>query len=661
MEEMVRGDGAGQMEAIGQAYLDVGMRLFENEGYERCVSCLIKAFEAGHEKDAILDFLYQCFITPNEAEFQKNYSENCMEITQFPYGKCVLDFVPVSETKFYIFDTEQQKFEGIFELAEEPVRGREDAFHSILYTDIWDIRDMIPNLEEKKWDTVYVLLNEMEAKFLSFLKLPKFKELYLENAVVFCDSEIMHAFFEQYEEYYLPRKLVGVRLGLYAKLIQELHEKRIHSKNERRNVFLSICIPSYNRGSQALENVRHILACPYDSEIEVIVSNNGSVKDVEGYHAIRDMDDVRVSYFEFEANQGYASNVIKVLEMATGRYAVLVSDEDRIILENMGEYLTYLKAHPDGGVFLECGVGGNLIPKIEGGDIRCRAGLDAIRGAMNLNYLTGVTYHMGLLREAHAFGIVSGMRGNKLLEAYVHIVFGVIAAKYMDFYEVDLLLWDARRTENPEEGRGLRRPMSYMLPESRVDQLEAALEVLWKGLCVKGTDFIHMFSERCHKAYFLLRIAYVKFESYRRLYSWEEICLYVYRKNREYTEDFPVVMNEDGKAWLRQEMQRLFLESLSHEWILSLEPERRQGRERLYELIRMEAEGQGRGAVTMGADGHLLASLNGLTAELQEMERDAISDLGSEIDAGCSILHLYEIYWDWKRTHRETNVPEWDA
>ncbi len=81
--------------------------------------------------------------------------------------------------------------------------------------------------------------------------------------------------------------------------------------------------------------MKRILQCPYDMEVEVVVSNNGSTKDTEGYQEISEMDDARIKYHEFSENQGYATNVIKVLEMAGGDYAVIASDEDFIILEHL--------------------------------------------------------------------------------------------------------------------------------------------------------------------------------------------------------------------------------------------------------------------------------------------------------------------------------------
>lgn len=69
------------MESLGQIYCNLGMLQFDNKVYDASVSNLIKAYELGYEREAILDHLYSCFIKPNESEFQKNYAENSKEMT----------------------------------------------------------------------------------------------------------------------------------------------------------------------------------------------------------------------------------------------------------------------------------------------------------------------------------------------------------------------------------------------------------------------------------------------------------------------------------------------------------------------------------------------------------------------------------------------------
>lgn len=85
-------------------------------------------------------------------------------------------------------------------------------------------------------------------------------------------------------------------------------------------IVLSICIPTYNRGHRALALVSELrgLLDTYDN-IEIIVSNNGSNKHIEGYEAIEKMCIDRLRYHKFDENQYFWGNVNQVLKMAKGR------------------------------------------------------------------------------------------------------------------------------------------------------------------------------------------------------------------------------------------------------------------------------------------------------------------------------------------------------
>ncbi|MCI8992067.1 MAG: glycosyltransferase family 2 protein [Eubacterium sp.] len=639
------------MDNLGEAYCNLGMELFEAGEYERSVQNLIKAFEAGYRKEDILEHLYACLVLPNEDEFRNNYSVNCLEISQLPYENLSLDFIPVSERKFYIFDREQQKFQGIFELEEEPVQGKETEFQSVLYTDLWDIREVLSDWKEREWDTVYLVLNELEPKFASFLKLPRFKELYLQKVVAFKNERLMYAFFEYYNEFYLPKTLISSQSQKYLSLIKELHGKRIHcAQKERKNIFLSVCIPSYNRGSVALANVKRILQCPYDMEVEVVVSNNGSTKDTEGYQEISEMDDARIKYHEFSENQGYATNVIKVLEMAGGDYAVIASDEDFIILEHLQEFLSYIRANMNGGLFVAGGIGPNM--RISQNIIH-KSGSEAITAAMNLNYITGITYNMKLLHEIDAFRFIASMRGNRFLEPYVHMVFAMLAGKYADFHKAEILLWDARDKTEPgqEKKNGI---LSYMFPENRIIQCKEVLEILQKGLLVNGEDFISFFLERFQKTYYLLQLAYTAFEDLKRNYTWEDICFYLYRENMKYINEFPFMLTVEGKERLQELAKEIFLEYLCREALLSgLSPEERRKKEVLHQLIKIELEGYG-GSIIKSSYRFLAEFIGKEESFLLACEEEAVTH--SHI-----IAYLHEMYWKDVEAKKNMDIEAWDA
>ncbi len=215
------------MENTGEFYFNQGISCFEAGQYEDAVRNLIEAYHLGYQKEQILENIYNCFILPNEAEFRENYRKGSAEFVQLPFEACTLDFIPVSESRFYIFDKEEQEFRGLFAVAQSPVRGERHTLESILFADIWDIREMLPDMEQNQRAGIYILPGKGEAKFASFFKLPHLKEHYLGNAIVFKDEAIMQQFFAAFPDAVLPGEAVGRETQRCWELICRLHDKRI--------------------------------------------------------------------------------------------------------------------------------------------------------------------------------------------------------------------------------------------------------------------------------------------------------------------------------------------------------------------------------------------------------------------------------------------------
>lgn len=569
----------------GENYYKFGIELFEDGHYETAIKYLIQAYNLGYEREQILTNIYDCFILPNQEEFRNSFIQDREGITQVCFEACAIDFIPVSEKNFYLFDKEEGVFKGNFELEDAPVQGEEEEFGSILFADIWDIREMIPELKKKKWDAVYIVLNEVERKFASFLKIPHFRERYLANAVVFQNTELWYDVFEQYEEFYLPKNITAAEVEPYLGLFHKLHKKRLDSRKERKNVFLSVCIPSYNRGSVALKNVQNLLQCVYDSEIEIIVSNNGSEENTEGYQEIKAIQDSRLVYHEFETNQGFASNIMKVLELTKGKYAVLISDEDLMLLEHLGEYLTCLKANPKCGIFWEAGIGIEFSSWRVVEDTVYHAGREVMEMVMFRTYVTGITFQMKILKECHAMEKIESMRGNAFLEYYPHIPLMMTVGMYAELYWMKLPLWDATSSEYVDN-----TVCRYMLPEIRIAQQNGAVDFCYKGIGLSKYEIVRIFIIRSVKTYALLEIAY-QIDRFRELYSWEELCFFVYKEHERYLKEFPVELDWEDEVGIKNDLQKMFFKYLKSERIIRIYSQGVQKQKKLiYQQIEKEFE-----------------------------------------------------------------------
>lgn len=498
------------------------IELFEAGEYDKSVQNLIGLYEHGYEKEQILNFLYQAFVEPNIEEFKKNYQTQADGLIDVEYEATQLDFIPVSDQKFYIWYKEEQRFVGNIDLnVEAQIEDRQRDFQSLLIAQTCDIREMIPFLLNKQYNTVYIVLNKNKEIFASFLKLPKIRKYFLENAIIFENTKIMQLFFEEYSEFYIPRSIIAKDSQEYVTFFKDLHKRRLLKKREKNNVFLTIGIPSYNRGKILLENVKQLLNLEYDAEIEIVVSNNGSKIEADYYDQISKINDSRLVYTSFEANQGYASNVLNVMTHASGHFLVMCSDEDFLVLDKLSGFIQFLFENLQMAMSYTGGYGSNF----ENGTIQMYpAGIQAIECAVNSNYLTGLVFNNSIISKYKIIEKVQQNRGNLFVEYYVHSVIATIIAQYGDVWKNPICLWESKYEKQSEED-GSKSLLSYMKYESRVEQMESAIKFMLNELKLNLEEQIQVVLERIVKTYYLLYLAYLYYwEESSKLKKWDNVC-----------------------------------------------------------------------------------------------------------------------------------------
>ena len=516
------------------------IELFEAGEYDKSVQNLIGLYEHGYEKEQILNFLYQAFVEPNIEEFKKNYQTQADGLIDVEYEATQLDFIPVSDQKFYIWYKEEQRFVGNIDLnVEAQIEDRQRDFQSLLIAQTCDIREMIPFLLNKQYNTVYIVLNKNKEIFASFLKLPKIREYFLENAIIFENTKIMQLFFEEYSEFYIPRSIIAKDSQEYVTFFKDLHKRRLLKKREKNNVFLTIGIPSYNRGKILLENVKQLLNLEYDAEIEIVVSNNGSKIEADYYDQISKINDSRLVYTSFEANQGYASNVLNVMTHASGHFLVMCSDEDFLVLDKLSGFIQFLFENLQMAMSYTGGYGSNF----ENGTIQMYpAGIQAIECAVNSNYLTGLVFNNSIISKYKIIEKVQQNRGNLFVEYYVHSVIATIIAQYGDVWKNPICLWESKYEKQSEED-GSKSLLSYMKYESRVEQMESAIKFMLNELKLNLEEQIQVVLERIVKTYYLLYLAY--WEESSKLKKWDNVCTELFIEAEQIIDK--IVKGEDNK------------------------------------------------------------------------------------------------------------------
>lgn len=103
---------------------------------------------------------------------------------------------------------------------------------------------------------------------------------------------------------------------------------------------LSICIPTFNRLKFLCWTLTRLQSDFPDAEI--IVSDNASTDGTSDF-----MFHSRVRYHRQPENVGAFPNMLKTLELASGKYAVYCADDDYLLPVELQRGIDYLDAHPE--------------------------------------------------------------------------------------------------------------------------------------------------------------------------------------------------------------------------------------------------------------------------------------------------------------------------
>lgn len=156
--------------------------------------------------------------------------------------------------------------------------------------------------------------------------------------------------------------------------------------------FLSICIPTYNRAEHVLSLVKEIFLCQSD-EIEIIVLDNCSTDKTK--ELLSNIDDKRLVYIQNPFNIGAVQNLIKVLTLANGKYALLCLDRDYMESQYIPSLIESLREDND-VVWGYCSYG----LKESGKDVKFEAGFASV---LNMSYLSnhpsGEFYNTDILKR----------------------------------------------------------------------------------------------------------------------------------------------------------------------------------------------------------------------------------------------------------------------
>lgn len=481
-----------------QELLDYACGQFESGAYDAALEAFVLAYTKEYEQEWILENIYNCYMAGNEAEFQKTFE--CWNTQkQVEYGACTLDFIPYREGEYYIYDKGIKEFRGTFSMdSVMNVKRLEDfqqaEFSALAAAVDWDWSRLPEVLAEAKYRKVYVVCRDMN-RCVSFFKIPELAE-YASNIMVFSCMEAFQGYFHEYTSEYLPKLCIGTDEEKQAllEIMDQEHAYRLTPEGRNTdNVLLTIGIPTHDRGNLLLKRLEHLRQMPYDAEIEFAVSKNGIHYYQEEYRAASKIADARINYAGYDKELTMTQNWRNVVKIAHGRYVLLVSDEDDVIIPAIEHYLKLLNTHTGLGL-----VRSRTIFQYNSfcsESAYYQKGNDAFfAGLFSGNYLSGTIYNREIFMATDLAFWEENYSKNEFYYPYPHVWWQAVLAFAGDYAvdavyfirEGDSVLQEEKQKyikDGVDLAKGYETEVLELAAvstyESRIKQFRGAAELIW--------------------------------------------------------------------------------------------------------------------------------------------------------------------------------------
>ena len=107
-------------------------------------------------------------------------------------------------------------------------------------------------------------------------------------------------------------------------------------------MYLSICIPSYNRPME-LKRLIESIDCSF-SDLEVCICEDKAPKRLEVRKMVKSLKTKYViNYYENNNNLGYDANLRELISKAKGKWVIFMGDDDVFIPGELDKYIKFLK------------------------------------------------------------------------------------------------------------------------------------------------------------------------------------------------------------------------------------------------------------------------------------------------------------------------------
>ncbi|SEW23191.1 glycosyltransferase [[Clostridium] fimetarium] len=494
---------------------------------------LMECYNNNFNQEEILNLLDLKFWSSQAETFQNNYVNNInhfqISIEMPPYDQLPFLFIPLDENTCFYYDKINNLINGPLDFSLSP--SSEDDFKvlyepTLIYHE-WNISLMKDVFDCNRYGSIYVIPGDTYSllAFASILSLPVIRKYYNKT-----HAFILYSSFTDFLSSLsynvnapIPQSILcdspDVDIDMIKQSILEIHNQRIACKHAYKPI-LSICIPTYNRGHLALEKVQQLTTSTYDTEIEFVISNNGSTIETEDYLNIERIasKDIRISYNHFDFNHEFIGNYWKVLLMSNANHALLMSDEDYTVLSSLPHYLGLLIKHPEIGV-------------IRSGDTRwytpnslqnayIKAGKNAVlHFFLRNNYMSGILYNCSVINEDLSLYFNQNYNNNEAFKHYPHEFLDMYLCNHYDFISDITPLFICGDSCLYSDSTTLSGQYEYQTKESRLLQLKGFIELINTLENLDDLTRFHLYVIACHKTFMLLKINLLKEN------DWNEVII----------------------------------------------------------------------------------------------------------------------------------------
>lgn len=517
-------DSNANIDAKGVAYVELANFMYQKTDYLSCLENLKRAQESAYSLVDIEKFIFDVFIDPNIEDFKQNYQNNSELFRAtgildkiIPFEELNYFFIPTfANDQYFVFSKKNKTIGKCITLQSIDLTvkaGERDVFSDHLVTGLDDFCQLAPVIKgiNEVGKRVYILLEDVNF-FYSFIQLKEFNLIADKNFRVFHSERDFKNYFIK-THYYLPRNihdnLPSNPVG--EKLIREIHEYRL-SKDGRngKNVLLTIGIPSWNRGNRALNAVLRSIESEYDEEIEILVSNNGTDNDTkDDYKAIEKNDDSRITYIELEKDIGFPLNLCNIIEKSKGRFVLMQSDEDHVLVNQLPSILKRLQKNKNQLAVLKTKTNGqSVVPSTElTKDVRRSCSVYAFTS----NYLSGLIFNVKMALDGEVVSFIkSNYEKNIACLMYPHMVIELMLTQFGYVKGEDIILIHEGQPEGVQHDAILQGYANIDGKRGRIMQHNDWIKIIEK-MSLDLQDFILMqilVLSICWKTIFLSALAY---------------------------------------------------------------------------------------------------------------------------------------------------------